>query len=1422
VKDSTGASGPGDEDTDASATTNNTISGQVTGPVVQARDIHVSLALRLLSTNARGNYITEALSDADGQHDRANASDPTIRRRREELASELVRLILQDPATLHVAMDTLESETEEPASDLAGRTTPPWVLNETTRVLELVDQQLSAQRIAQQAHTDLVERIAVDMAQLRRQVTQGRDTGRAEPARTDHGDRDEPEQPPAPGVCPYPGLAAFQPSQAEWFFGREELTARLVQRMPLQQQRGVPLFVVGVSGVGKSSLLRAGLVPALIRGDVPVPGSDTWPHVLLTPGSQPLTDLVTRVALLAGIPGGKALADVRSVPADFALLVRQAAVRQAQQRGLEAHPMRVVLVVDQFEEIFTHGCDPIERAGFITALRAAASRVDGDEATPPALVVAGLRADFFSACAEQPGLADILQDNQIIVGPMNPADLRRAVTEPAAAAGLALGTGLVELMLTDLGVDQALPARLSAGYPPGALPLLGYALEATWTRRSGHELTVTGYRKAGGVGGAIETAADQMFTRLTITEQRIARRLLLRLIAIGEGRENTRRTVALSALVGDDAAARAVLDRLVATRLVTVTKHRVEITHEALLRAWPRLADWLAAEAADRTNLIIRQQLSDAADAWQREHHDAALLYRGTRLATANQWAQDHNADLTKLEQQFLHDSNRASRRRTLLARAVAAVFAVIFVAVGVAAVIAVQQSGIAQRQARDATGRGLVTQAESLRTSQPRLSLMLDIAADEIDPGPEAQASLVNTLTTSRYAGTLTGHTDQVHAVAFSPHGHILATGSYDSSVTLWDVTDPAKPRRLSTLTGEADEILAVAFSPDGRTLATTDLAGNAYLWDVTNPTKPHQLSTLTGHTTQVTAVAFSPDGHTLAAGSGDYTVILWNIADPARPHQLGAPLAAHTSAVSSVAFSPDGHTLAAGSSDHSVILWDVTDPATPHQVGTVAGANEIDAVAFSPNGHTLATGGIGDNVFLWDVSDPAKPLQLSALTGHTDSVTAMAFSPDGHTLATASWDKTAILWDVSDPTKPQQLGAPLTGHSGVVTAVAFSPDGRTLATGSYDKTAILWTTTDPAGSHQFSAPLTGHTGAVAAVAFSPNGRTLATGGYDSTTILWDVTNPTGPRRINTLTGHAGIVDAVAFSPDGHTLATGGLSDTVILWDVTDPTKPRRLGTLPDPTNSVTAVAFSPDGHTLATATDTASLDHIVTLWDVTDPTRPRQISTLTGHAGIVAAVAFSPDGHTLATASWDKTAFLWDVTDPARPRHISTLTGHTEIVAAVAFSPDGHTLATGSLDHTAILWDVSDRTRPHPLGTPLTSASDVNAVAFSPDGHILATVSRDHTVYVWDITDGTRPQQLGTLTGHTDAVIAVAFSPDSRTLATGSFDNTTILWDMTGINDLLDHPVAAACSRTGRGLTPDEWTRYVGAGRPYQDTCP
>jgi WD40 repeat protein/transcriptional regulator with XRE-family HTH domain len=1210
----------------------------------------------------------------------------------------------------------------------------------------------------------------------------------------------------ASGPEPYRGLASFQVEDADWFFGRQALTGQLIGRLDgLRAAGGGVQVVVGASGSGKSSLLRAGMIPALQAGTLP--GSATWPVVLFTPGSRPVNELAASLAALTGAQAYEVAEMIRTDPDRCAGYARRATTAIAEGAGgsdacaVDAAPVRspLVLVIDQFEGVFTACDDDDERRLFIAALCAAA--------TGGALVVPGLRADFYAQALRYPQLATAIQAGQLVVGPMSEAELREAIVEPARKAKADLEDGLVELLLHEVSPSPG----MKGAHEAGVLPLLSHALYATWSQGQGRRMTIADYRQVGGIDGAVTSSASSVYHELTSQQQELARHLFLSLVHIAPDTADTRRRVTTAEMFsGHDAAQAAeideVLDRFVAQRLITADTHTLEISHEALLTAWPQLRAWLD---ADRAGLVIGRQLADAAATWHREHRDPAVLYRGTRLAAAQDWAKTAGprADLTPLTRDFLDTSierelaeQHLARRRTRRLRQLVAVLAALLLLTGAATAVAARSLQATRQQRNVAVSAKVANEATALRSVNPALAAQLSLAAYRLAPTAEARGSLLSTFATP-YATRLSGHTGAVYDAHFSPDGHTLATASVDSTIRLWDITDPHHPRLVATLTGHKGTVTSAVFSPDGRILATAGADRTARLWDITDPHHPRLVATLTGHTDGIRQLAFSPDGRTLATASYDRTARLWDVTAPRHPGLL-ATITGHRDGLSAAVFSPDGHTLATASIDNTVRLWDVTDLRHPEPLSVLTGHTDaVLSAAFSPDGHILATGSFDNTARLWDVTDPHHPSPLATLTGHDGGVVAIAFSPDGRTLATGSYDDTIRLWDITRPRSATGLFT-LAGHADTVYAVAFSPDGRTLASGSNDNTARLWDLQMPI--------VTDPSGGIHAVALSPDGLTLATGSY-LTARLWDVSDPRHPSLLATLTGHTDGVNWVAFSPDGRTLATASLDTTVRLWDISDPRHPSPLATLTGHTDNVFTVAFSPDGRTLATG----SADHTARLWDVTDPRHPTPLATLTGHTDAVNSVAFSPDGRTLATGSADLTARLWDVTDPHHPSPLATLTGHSNKVIGVAFSPDGHTLATGSADHTARLWDVSNPRHPTPLATLTGHSNTVNSVAFSPDGHTLATGGFDNTVRLWDITDPRHPGPPAVLTGHTDIVLSVAFTPDGRTITSGSIDATARLWDID-----VGRTARRICAVAYPRITRAEWSQYF-PGLSYQPPC-
>ncbi|SCL26935.1 WD40 repeat [Micromonospora pallida] len=1168
---------------------------------------------------------------------------------------------------------------------------------------------------------------------------------------------------PRAGVEPYRGLNWFETDHADWFFGREELTARLVTRVrALRRAGGGILLVTGASGAGKSSLLRAGLVAALRE---PTDGAPAPETVVLVPGADPARAWRER-------PAGR---DPATGP---------------------------VIVVDQFEEVFAQGVDRAAADAFVAALATAAGRPG-----PGAVVVLGLRADFYADLLRFPVLARAAQEHQVTVGPMTAAELRRAITEPARRAGVDVEDGLVDLLLREVAPRSGDP---TAAHDPGVLPLLSHALLATW-ESGGGRLTAERYRATGGIDGAVATTADAVHAALDPRHQALARTLFLRLVHVGQGTADTRRRLARTHLLpGAPAGTTAedideVVDRFVERRLLTVDDDTVEISHEALLTAWPHLRDWLT---TDRAGLLVGQQVADAAAGWDAEGRDPALLLRGSRLVAAWQWLAGQPTP-PALSAQFLRASTRHARRRTRrLHQTIAAltVLAVVSAFTGVAAVrrtgeaVALQREVAQQRD--EARSRLVAARADQLRDKDVSLSRQLALVAYRIAPTTEARSSLISSSATLPAVRLLTGRNQLMYAVAYRPDGRVLAA-AVDSTIRLWDVASGPRPVPLGEpLTGPAGPGYSIAFSPDGRTLAVGSGDHRVHRWDLGAGSGPVRLPPLADAGNTVYSVAYRPDGRLLAAASADGLTRLYDTTDRTRPIPVGAGLPASAGA-KSVAFHPSGRVLAVGGVDGTVRLWDVTRPERPHPLSQPAGpSREVGQVAFSPDGRTLAVGSTDFTTHLWDIRQPARPVRLGpALTGPRSFVNAVAFSPDSSLLAVGSSDP-AIGVQVYHLAS-RRITATLP-HPTPVTAVRFSPDGGTVATGSNDGTARLW---------PLPGPVLTTPGVVSANVFSPDGRILAVG--STSTQLWNLDDPARPSPVGPpLTNPDGFSGALAFTPDSRTLAVSARAGRVHLWDVSEPGRPlRHGGPLQAHDQLVETVAISPDGQTLATG----SRDHTVRLWDITRPATPAPLAVLRGFDNYVQTLAFNHDGSLLAAGSIDRSIRLWDTTRPRAPVPLGEALVAGHYVYAVAFSPDRRTLAVGSADSTVRLYDVSRPHRPVPLGAPLTGPTNyVYALAFTSDGTALAAAVTNAGTWLWNLEDRARPAVRAVLATPGGGAYTVGFRRDGHTLAAGGTGNTVWLW-----NTSPERVAAGLCGAVGDPLTPAEWATYV-PGPRYQPPCP
>ena len=842
-----------------------------------------------------------------------------------------------------------------------------------------------------------------------------------------------PELPDEP--CPYRGLAAFGEGDREFFFGRERLLNEMVERLRDGERL---LAVVGSSGSGKSSVVLAGLLPRLKGGALP--GSEGWRYATIVPGSQPLASLARATV---EVPTGQAAAGLDVGQAARLLFAAEGFARDpghlaATQDETAAAPL--VLAVDQFEELFTLCTDEDARAAFVGQLLGLTAAAGSGHR-----VILTMRTDFVDNVARLPELFPLFRDARVDVEALDINELRAAIEGPAARVGLKFEEGIVDNLISTILGERA------------GLPLLQFTLLKLWERRQRNRVTREVYREVGNPREALERSAEAFYNRLIPEEKETAKRILLRMVQPGEGREVTsnriRRDEVFRAGEARDRVER-VLDRLIGeARLVKLTEGeteadtQIEVAHEALVRNWPRLVGWLDEE---REGLRRRRRLTAAAEQWQRLGKTSDALLRGALLAEAQEYG-----DLSGPEQEFIaasRDQVEAERRaemerRVALAqtqaeaRAAGRLRRLVFGLVAVL-LLALAAMGFAFVQTRLVTGYSLAVQAQSfVRDRNLRLATLLALEARQLNrtQGERVLEDEIPIQVPFTPARSLTGHSDAVWSVAWRPDGRQLASGSRDNTIIVWDAETGAPVR---TLAGHSAAVTSVAWRPDGRQLASGSWDNTIIVWDAETGAP---VRTLAGHSAEVWSVAWRPDGRQLASGSSDNTIIVWDA-------ETGAPvrtLAGHSAAVWSVAWRPDGRQLASGSSDNTIIVWDAETGAP---VRTLAGHSAaVTSVAWRPDGRQLASGSSDNTIIVWDAETGAP---VRTLAGHSAAVWSVAWRPDGRQLASGSRDNTIIVWDA-------ETGAPvrtLAGHSAEVWSVAWRPDGRQLASGSRDNTIIVY----------------------------------------------------------------------------------------------------------------------------------------------------------------------------------------------------------------------------------------------------------------------------------------------------------------------------------------------------------------------------
>jgi len=1182
-------------------------------------------------------------------------------------------------------------------------------------------------------------------------------------------------------VNPYKGLRAFEEADAADFFGREALTKQLLARLGEEgdpstgsgQEAARFLAVVGPSGSGKSSVVKAGLIPALRQGALP--GSEDWLIVETFPGAHPLEELEAALLRVA----------VNPPPSLIEQLKDEHGLLRAVKRTLPPGDFDLLLMIDQFEELFTLVDDEAVRRHLMGSLLAAVA-----DPRSRLRVVVTLRADFYDRPLRYAEFGELLCANMETVMPLSSAELEQAIRGPAERVGANLEAGLVAAIVAEVNEQ------------PGALPMLQYALTELFERREGPLLTREAYHAVGGVSGALARRAEEVYAELDEAAQKAARQLFLRLITLGEGVEDTRRRVLRSELMAMqtlgvaegprvlDAVIEAfgqsrllLFDRDPATRAPTL-----EVAHEALLREWGRLSEWLDESRAD---VRMQRILGNSAAEWLRAEHDPSFLLRGSRLNQFEGWAQETDLALTGDERAYLEASvarreqeRRASERRRNLTIGLAVGVAIVMAILGLFSFRQSQEARTAQleteRQARIGRARELAARAQAEDDPTGSLNLMLAreaalvtwLADGDVITRPfvtnEAVAALhfaVDKAWQLPWRMTLPWRqrlTESVVSVAYSPDGSRIVSASNDGTMRVWDAETG---QELTQLTGHIGIVYSMAYSPDGSRIVGGSSDGTVRVWDAETG---RELTQLTGHTRRVNSVAYSPDGSHIVSGADDGMVRVWD----AKTGQALTQLTGHTGWVSSVAYSPDGSRIVSSGMDQTVWVWNAETGQALIQLTGHTGW--VSSVAYSPDGapggDRIVSGSSDRTVRVWDAETGQA---LTQLTGHTGRVSSVVYSPDGSRIVGGSEYGTVWVWDA----ETGQALTQLTGHTGSVNSAAYSPDGSRIVSGGSDGTVRVW----DAETRQALTQLIGHTGSVYSVAYSPDGAPgggrIVSGSGDQTVRVWDA--ETG-RELTQLTSHTGSVNSVAYSPDGAPgggrIVGGSEYGTVWVWDAETG---QTLTQLTGHTDDVLSVAYSPDGSRIVSSSE----DRTVRVWDAETG---QELTQLTGHTDRVLSVAYSPDGSHIVGGSQYRTVWVWDLALAAADtwQALTRLTGHTGRVSSVVYSPDGSRIVSGGGDGTVRVWDVE-------IGQELFQLTghtgSVNSVAYSPDGSRIVSGSDDQTVRVWDAETG---QELIQLTGHTGSVNSVAYSPDGGRIVSGGEDGTVRVWfgDIEALLELAD----------------------------------
>ncbi|MCP9293195.1 MAG: CHAT domain-containing protein [Planktothrix agardhii LY1] len=1093
---------------------------------------------------------------------------------------------------------------------------------------------------------------------------------------------------------PYQGLAAFEEEDSDFFFGQENFINKLVEVTQNQPLVGI----IGPSGSGKSSVVFAGLIPNLRK-------QGNWLIEVFRPGKEPFLPLASALVRQLEPEAGETQLLRESVALASDFQQGRITVQQVISRILERNPgKRLLLVADQLEELYTLCPVKEEQERFADELLAAIAQEN-------ITVVFTLRADFLNYVLSYRPFRDALQTyTPQFLSSMKREELQQAIELPAQKLDVQLEDNLTQRILDDVGQE------------PGNLPLLEFALTRLWEKQKNRTLTHAAYQEIGGVKKAIANHAEQVYQKLSETEKQQAQRIFVQLVRPGEGTEDTRR-VATRAEVGEEnwnlvSYLAGYQARLVVTGRQE-TEDTVEVVHEALIREWLTLREWMNANRQFRT---WQERLKLALREWKNDNHNPGTLLRGVSLTVAADWLGKRANEMTQDERNFIQVSvQQQKRRRQFITFAISSAFIVVS-SFGIVVWSQSQKIQLAQSEALSDYSNELFKQNKEIDALIKSLQ-----AAKPSYPSKKPPTKVLAALQQAVYwiheHNRFEGHSGLVWEGSFSPDSQNIVSANSDKTSKIWSIDG----RSQWNLPPEKYQVRDATFSPDGQIVATT--SGNKVkLWSLKNR---QLLTILEGHQNTVYAVSFSPDGQMIATASKDKTVKLWT-----QKGKFVKTLVGHQDLVQDVMFSPNGQMIATASKDKTVKLWQRDGKL----LRTLSGHQDnIENLSFSPDGQIIATASFDKTVKLWTLNGKV----LTTLNGHEDVVYGVNFSPDGKILATASGDKTIKLWKLDGT-----LLRTIIGSSGRVYSVNFSPNGKWFITGGEDRSIRLWQRSNP-----LLTMLEGYTDKVLRIRFRPDQQRLVTLSEGNRLEIWQ---PDGT-RLKTRKFSKEIRD-IDVSSDGKWIATVA-GDEIQLWSWDGKVQQ----TIKTNYGLLYSVRFSPDNRMIATSSEK---DNVVQLWQLDG----KLLHTFRGHQAEVQSISFSSDGQTLATAGFDKTIKLWSQDGQL----LQTLKGHQDIIYSVAFSPDDQTLASGSQDKTVILWRrnaqglyLKDKT--------LKGHEDIVwDVSFSPKGDKIVTASHDTTARIWK-SDGTL---LQILQGHQGAIVNARFSPDGETVALASTDKTASLW--------------------------------------------